>query len=284
MGYLSECLPRKYFSLAETVEEIKKETGVELTVKDIIHFVKNDFPIFVYVLSDYITPSLLYLVTENLSEEDAKDRFIDIYFSEHSNVVFSYMTCLDEFHSIELTGTFKQFTITDDYFSFHGLLTVPSEKLKEINDEIIIDEDEMLGIRIDNECLLDVKYANLQCNERVTIQYSDLYITDSDLIILIKDILGRKAWDYGFEKIKKEASTKINESSEKLKNNQKEIRGKSETSYLNIIQALKDELLATGKYKNQNDLIDSLSNKYIGYQGLSESNLRAKFANANNIK
>lgn len=62
------------------------------------------------------------------------------------------------------------------------------------------------------------------------------------------------------------------------------INGKSETAYLNIIQALKDELLATGNYKNQADLIESLAGKYQGYTGLAESNLRGKFAKANQIK
>ncbi|MDO4431396.1 MAG: hypothetical protein Q4B95_08965 [Lonepinella koalarum] len=64
----------------------------------------------------------------------------------------------------------------------------------------------------------------------------------------------------------------------------KEINQKSETSYLNIIQALKDELLATGNHKNQSELIEFLSGKYQGYTGLTESNLRDKFAKANQIK
>lgn len=64
----------------------------------------------------------------------------------------------------------------------------------------------------------------------------------------------------------------------------KEVTDKSETSYLNIIQALKDELLATGNHKNQADLIEFLSEKYQGYTGLTSSNLRDKFAKANQIK
>lgn len=63
-----------------------------------------------------------------------------------------------------------------------------------------------------------------------------------------------------------------------------EISKKSETSYLNIIQALKDELLETGNHKNQADLIEFLSEKYQGYTGLTSSNLRDKFAKANQIK
>lgn len=59
---------------------------------------------------------------------------------------------------------------------------------------------------------------------------------------------------------------------------------KSETSYLNIIQALKDELLECSTLKNQDDLIKYLTDKYTGYSGLSEANLRDKFAKANKIK
>ena len=72
----------------------------------------------------------------------------------------------------------------------------------------------------------------------------------------------------------------------KIKNqpNNKEVFGKSETSYLNIIQALKDELIDNTKFRNQSDLINYLSEKYTGYQGLTESNLRDKFARANLIR
>lgn len=39
----------------------------------------------------------------------------------------------------------------------------------------------------------------------------------------------------------------------------KEVSGKSKTSYLNIIQALKDELIENGKFENQTELIEFLS-------------------------
>lgn len=64
----------------------------------------------------------------------------------------------------------------------------------------------------------------------------------------------------------------------------KEVTQKSETSYLNIIQALKDELLNRGLFENQSSLISYLSNSYTGYTGLSETNLREKFSKANKIK
>lgn len=64
----------------------------------------------------------------------------------------------------------------------------------------------------------------------------------------------------------------------------KEVSGKAETAYLHIIQALKDELLKDKtRFKNQDELIAYLSSHYDGFTGLSETNLREKFAKANKI-
>lgn len=60
----------------------------------------------------------------------------------------------------------------------------------------------------------------------------------------------------------------------------KEINQKSETAYLNIIGALLETSLQSDKFENQNALIGYLSNHYQGYSGLSERNLKGKFAAA----
>lgn len=54
-------------------------------------------------------------------------------------------------------------------------------------------------------------------------------------------------------------------------------------SLLNIISALRDTLTDKGIYKNQAEIIEYLANEAEGY-GLSEANLRAKFAEANKLK
>lgn len=54
-------------------------------------------------------------------------------------------------------------------------------------------------------------------------------------------------------------------------------------SLLNIISALKDTLIEKGVYKNQAGIIEYLANEAEGY-GLSEANLKAKFAEANKLK
>lgn len=64
-------------------------------------------------------------------------------------------------------------------------------------------------------------------------------------------------------------------------NETKEISSKSETAYLNIIGALLDTILECGKFENQAALISYLEKQYQGYTGLSERNLKGKFAKAN---
>ncbi|MFZ7332607.1 SlyX protein, partial [Avibacterium avium] len=63
-----------------------------------------------------------------------------------------------------------------------------------------------------------------------------------------------------------------------------DIKGKSETSYLSIIQALKETCLSNKQFKNQDELISYLAEHYDGYVGLSATNLRQKFALANKIQ
>ncbi len=61
----------------------------------------------------------------------------------------------------------------------------------------------------------------------------------------------------------------------------KEVNDKK--SLLNIISALKDTLIDKGIYTNQAGIIEYLANEAEGY-GLSEANLKAKFAEANKLK
>lgn len=96
------------------------------------------------------------------------------------------------------------------------------------------------------------------------------------------------ACDLAYELWKENKDTFLTKLKAKRPNNEieptKEVSGKSETSYLNIIQALKDELLKDKeRFKTQDDLIKYLSEQYQGYTGLSDTNLREKFAKANKI-
>ncbi len=65
---------------------------------------------------------------------------------------------------------------------------------------------------------------------------------------------------------------------------EKEVKGKSETSYLNLILALKEVCLSDNIFKNQEELIIYLASTYQGYVGMSESNIRDKFAKSSHFK
>lgn len=65
---------------------------------------------------------------------------------------------------------------------------------------------------------------------------------------------------------------------------EKEVKGKSETSYLNLILALKEVCLSNNTFKNQEELIIYLASTYQGYVGMSESNIRDKFAKSSHFK
>lgn len=58
------------------------------------------------------------------------------------------------------------------------------------------------------------------------------------------------------------------------------LEGKSKKAHLNIIYALLTELLESDQFRNQEELILHLAKQYLGYTGLSESNIRGKFAEA----
>lgn len=77
---------------------------------------------------------------------------------------------------------------------------------------------------------------------------------------------------------------KLKNSKKKIGESSREISGKSETSYLNLIQALKELCLSENSFDNQEELIVYISEQYQGYTGLSEANLRDKFSKANKIK
>lgn len=63
----------------------------------------------------------------------------------------------------------------------------------------------------------------------------------------------------------------------------KPLNEKSKTSYLNIIAALVETLLEDKeRFPSQNKLIEHLSHSYQSYAGLSERNLKDKFAAAKN--
>lgn len=92
----------------------------------------------------------------------------------------------------------------------------------------------------------------------IRVKRQDLCILQDDLTILHQELVYR---------IKGKKAKEVND----------------KKSLLNIISALKDALIDKGVYKNQAGIIEYLANEAEGY-GLSEANLKAKFAEANKLK
>ena len=125
-------------------------------------------------------------------------------------------------------------------------------------------------------------YVNmpLQISYEIYDEYMDIFDEENidDIFLFYRPHL-----DGFINNIKNKCQDSSNIKSDEHNKLEREISGKSETSYLNIIQALKDELLMNG-FENQDALIGHLSDRYQGYTGLSEANLRDKFSKANKIK
>ena len=134
-------------------------------------------------------------------------------------------------------------------------------------------------------------YLHLPIYENRTELYlDDIYIIHEDMISFLKLF---SVIDESYEqqeeiqKLKNQISDKnkqIEEFQKKIGESSREISGKSETSYLNLIQALKELCLSENSFGNQEELIVYISEQYQGYTGLSEANLRDKFSKANKIK
>ncbi|UOO77741.1 hypothetical protein LVJ85_04505 [Neisseria sp. Dent CA1/247] len=95
-------------------------------------------------------------------------------------------------------------------------------------------------------------------DSKIIFSYKDLYITRVD-----------------FDRLKNLLREKITEKKAKQTDDRK--------SLFNIILALRDMLIDKGIYKNQAEIIEYLANEAEGH-GLSGSNLRDKFAEANKLK
>lgn len=269
MGYLSANLPRKYFSLSEAIKEIEQETDEKLSISDIIHFVKNGYPFDIYVLSDYIDPIALYLMIKNPMDDNKNGFVIDINFSDYSIATFSNIIRFNEFHCIDIADELKQFIICSDLFSFQGLLAIPNSILKETDESVKINEGETLRIIIDDTYNhLEIKNAWLQINESVTIQYSNLYINDRDLILLIKEILGRKKFDYGFNKIKE------NDKSNLTLDNSLYLLGE-------ILTIVKSHTKKWTQEKLIGEILQQRMNQNKIVQGLEQRTIEEYFATAN---
>ena len=128
------------------------------------------------------------------------------------------------------------------------------------------------------------------CENRTELYLEDVYIIHEDMIEFLKlfsvidDSYEQQEETQKLKNQIRDKNKQIEELQKQIGESSREISGKSETSYLNLIQALKELCLSENSFGNQEELIVYISEQYQGYTGLSEANLRDKFSKANKIK
>lgn len=177
---------------------------------------------------------------------------------------------------------------------FNGYFPLPKELFNKDHVTTIIERGYLEGFR--NILIKDDSfYFHLPIEtNRTDLHLEDIYILHKDIIEFLELFSVIKTDDQQEEiykvkgqiKSKNDEISRLHQEIEAIKNDAsyKEIKGRSESCYLNIIQALKDELLTCTEFVNQSELIDYLSDKYQGYAGLTNGNLRDKFSKANQIR
>lgn len=159
----------------------------------------------------------------------------------------------------------------------NGYFSIPKEAV-EIGKDIKIYglrvlADSSLNIEVIDE-LIPENHSNFRA-ESLTISI------EKGLVLPIGQILISKSGLLNAIFIIKEQNANMLNNIKSLEPTEKELSPKSETAYLNIIGALLETALKSGQFKNQAELIAHLEQHYQGYAGLSESNLKMKFAAAN---
>ena len=234
---------------------------------------------------------------ETKSEIEHNENF-EIYRIKLNNIYFSIDVILNDAYYLpdyfSKNDEIKLYTGELDRFRnlvFNGYFPLSKEVFKPYNTLELIERgyiEEFPDIYVNTFSGL---YLHLPIYENRTELYlDDIYIIHEDMISFLKLF---SVIDESYEqqeeiqKLKNQISDKnkqIEEFQKKIGESSREISGKSETSYLNLIQALKELCLSENSFGNQEELIVYISEQYQGYTGLSEANLRDKFSKANKIK
>ena len=200
--------------------------------------------------------------------------YLPEYFSENDEIKL-YTGELDRFRNIVFNG----------YFPLSKWVFEPYNTLELVECGYI---EEFPDIYVNTFSGL---YLHLPIEENRTKLYlGDVYIIHKDMIAflelfsVIDESYEQQEEVQKFKNQISDENKQIEELQKQIGKTSKEISGKSETSYLNLIQSLKEVCLSEKNFSNQEELIVYISEKYQGYTGLSEANLRDKFSKANKIQ
>ena len=312
-------LPKKAYSITDAVKYISLNYNINISEYDLLEYIQSgDLQASIHLEGrinkiDSVNKReiphnktlnirneeifLQFSQRETKSEIEHNENF-EIYRIKLNNIYFSIDVILNDAYylpdyfskndEIKLyTGELDRFRnlVFNGYFPLSKKVFEPYNTLELIEHGYI---EEFPDIYVNTFSGL---YLHLPIYENRTELYlEDIYIIHEDMISFLKLF---SVIDESYEqqeeiqKLKNQISDKnkqIEEFQKKIGESSREISGKSETSYLNLIQALKELCLSENSFGNQEELIVYISEQYQGYTGLSEANLRDKFSKANKIK
>ncbi|WP_296116661.1 hypothetical protein [uncultured Neisseria sp.] len=255
---------RLYYTLEAAAEKLSKEFNDTYMADDLIHYAAIGLvELYINCIGrEYYfakRPSYDWAYNENESDKEAEFPEQKIYKGD-----FIYVTPVNAKY---LEGGKESFTVHTidtlafiDNYGLWGKITADKPNVHfefERLEFCLIPHDFLNGLGLSGS--ISIKREDLD-DPRNIIRASknELCIMQDDLIELQKELANRI-------KGKKE----------------KEINDKK--SLLNIISGLKELIIDKGVKKNQAEIIDYLINETEGY-GISEANLKAKFAEANKLK
>ena len=312
-------LPKKAYSITDAVKYISLNYNINISEYDLLEYIQSgDLQASIHLEGrinkiDSVNKReiphnktlnirneeifLQFSQVETKSEIEHNENF-EIYRIKLNNIYFSIDVILNDAYYLpdyfSKNDEIKLYTGELDRFRnlvFNGYFPLSKEVFEPYNTLELIERgyiEEFPDIYVNTFSGL---YLHLPIYENRTELYlDDIYIIHEDMISFLKLF---SVIDESYEqqeeiqKLKNQISDKnkqIEEFQKKIGESSREISGKSETSYLNLIQALKELCLSENSFGNQEELIVYISEQYQGYTGLSEANLRDKFSKANKIK
>ena len=312
-------LPKKAYSIIDAVKYISLNYNINISEYDLLEYIQSgDLQASIHLdgrvnkidrVNKREIPHnktlnirneeifLQFSQRETKSEIEHNENF-EIYRIKLNNIYFSIDVILNDAYYLpdyfSKNDEIKLYTGELDRFRnlvFNGYFPLSKEVFEPYNTLELIERgyiEEFPDIYVNTFSRL---YLHLPIYENRTELYlDDIYIIHEDMISFLKLF---SVIDESYEqqeeiqKLKNQISDKnkqIEEFQKKIGESSREISGKSETSYLNLIQALKELCLSENSFGNQEELIVYISEQYQGYTGLSEANLRDKFSKANKIK
>lgn len=312
-------LPKKAYSITDAVKYISLNYNINISEYDLLEYIQSgDLQASIHLegrinkIDSVNKREIPHNKTLNIRNEEIFLQFsqgetkseiehnenFEIYRIKLNNIYFSIDVILNDAYYLpdyfSKNDEIKLYTGELDRFRnlvFNGYFPLSKEVFEPYNTLELIERgyiEEFPDIYVNTFSGL---YLHLPIYENRTELYlDDIYIIHEDMISFLKLF---SVIDESYEqqeeiqKLKNQISDKnkkIEEFQKKIGESSREISGKSETSYLNLIQALKELCLSENSFGNQEELIVYISEQYQGYTGLSEANLRDKFSKANKIK